>query len=529
MDRLQPTEQLNVGDQLVSNNGRVSLVMQGDGNLVLYRADDGRALWASNTAGRPVAYAVMQGNDGNFVAYDANQHPYWASHTNGHPGAWVVLQDDGNLVVYDVNGLPLWASNTVQYFGPTFVPAFKPSTNAPLFGNGPWPAGTSLRIGIVNLDSTSWGLCGGMSFLTRDIFESGTPQLRGRKASEIPLALAEHLLSRLIDSFDSPWVLERWLSLMRTVDHDTVVGGAGVFRQTLAEIPAIIADVDNGILSPIGLVLVYSWGPWDVVHNHVVLVWGYEQNGDVLKLHTYDCNRPDLDDITITLDISSPTPAKSITTNGTSNSAGLVRGFFRLPYFHVDPAPAYIDDATVTVPVPPIPLPVSTSISVHVNATNTGSTTWSAGQEYRLGSQAPQDNTNWGTARVELEQGPVDPGETRLFKFDVVSPGVVGTYAFCWQMVREAVHWFGHASPSLPIWVGSISDVCFQLQQQHADLIAQLQSVEGSLAAIDLFVHSTDPRPRLYKTAVLTRQAMALLSQLRVIEAEQDAKGCLPE
>jgi hypothetical protein len=124
MDRLQPSQQLKVNDQLVSNNGLVNLIMQGDGNLVLYRTLFGRALFASNTNGTPTSHAVMQG-DGNFVAYrpggDAPANATWATNTDGHPGAWVVVQDDGNLVVYDTANRPLWAANCVQDFGaPTF-------------------------------------------------------------------------------------------------------------------------------------------------------------------------------------------------------------------------------------------------------------------------------------------------------------------------------------------------------------------------------------------------------------------------
>jgi hypothetical protein len=121
VDRLQPNQQLNVGQQLVSNNGLLNLIMQGDGNLVLYRTQFGQALWASNTWGKPVNRAVMQ-TDGNFVAYEAGGTPRWSSGTWGHAGAWVILQDDGNLVVYDSANKPLWASNTVQNFSsPTIM------------------------------------------------------------------------------------------------------------------------------------------------------------------------------------------------------------------------------------------------------------------------------------------------------------------------------------------------------------------------------------------------------------------------
>jgi hypothetical protein len=111
---------MNVNDQLVSANGKVKLVMQGDGNLVLYRTDNNQALWASNTWQKPVDHAVMQA-DGNLVCYDRAGKAYWAAGTWGHAGAYAMLQDDGNLVIYQGNTQPnpngvgaLWASNTMQ-------------------------------------------------------------------------------------------------------------------------------------------------------------------------------------------------------------------------------------------------------------------------------------------------------------------------------------------------------------------------------------------------------------------------------
>src|SRR4051812_4048608 len=108
---LRADQQLNVGDQLMSTNGAVQLVLQGDGNLVLYPTTGGAAWWASNTGGKPVVKAMMQ-QDGNFVCYDTQGHPYWNSVTYANPGAYLSLQDDGNLVVYSKTNTPLWASNT---------------------------------------------------------------------------------------------------------------------------------------------------------------------------------------------------------------------------------------------------------------------------------------------------------------------------------------------------------------------------------------------------------------------------------
>ena len=51
--------------------------------------------------------------DGNFVAITPQGTPYWDTATHGNPGSSLVMQDDGNLVVYNGANRALWASNTV--------------------------------------------------------------------------------------------------------------------------------------------------------------------------------------------------------------------------------------------------------------------------------------------------------------------------------------------------------------------------------------------------------------------------------
>ncbi|MEU6218298.1 hypothetical protein ABZ845_12385 [Streptomyces sp. NPDC047022] len=95
------------------------LVMQPDGNFVIYRKHDGKALWSTGTSGHSGAYAYMQ-TDGNLVVYPATGSALWSTHTYGHTGAYALLQNDGNFVVYTSTGAPgkggaLWASNTQSY------------------------------------------------------------------------------------------------------------------------------------------------------------------------------------------------------------------------------------------------------------------------------------------------------------------------------------------------------------------------------------------------------------------------------
>jgi hypothetical protein len=94
---------LTEGDYLESDGGQYKLIMQGDGNLVLYQ--EGNALWSSETGGNPGSYAIMEG-EGNLVVYDGTTAK-WNSSTWGFPGADLVLQSEGNLVVYQ-DGHPLW-------------------------------------------------------------------------------------------------------------------------------------------------------------------------------------------------------------------------------------------------------------------------------------------------------------------------------------------------------------------------------------------------------------------------------------
>ena len=110
---------LRSGEMLTSPNGRFSLYMQPDGNLVLYDGPFtvGTAYWATGTWTLPPEYrptrADMQ-NDGHFVLYNDAMIPAWGSGKWGqqYAGAKLVLQDDGDLVIYLPDGSRLWATNT---------------------------------------------------------------------------------------------------------------------------------------------------------------------------------------------------------------------------------------------------------------------------------------------------------------------------------------------------------------------------------------------------------------------------------
>ena len=120
-DRLHQGNWLRENESITARDGRFSLIMQDDANLVLYEMSGGRpveALWASGTNfGFGVASGVTLQDDGNLVIYGVENPPraLWASGTNS-ASAVLILQNDGNLVIYEQGdeelGNALWATNT---------------------------------------------------------------------------------------------------------------------------------------------------------------------------------------------------------------------------------------------------------------------------------------------------------------------------------------------------------------------------------------------------------------------------------
>jgi hypothetical protein len=84
-----------------------------------------KPIWASNTHGPevnfPHIHLVVQG-DGNLVLYNPynpgnNERPIWDSKTHGKDTAPIlIMQDDGNLTLYGSKfaGDILWSSNSAQ-------------------------------------------------------------------------------------------------------------------------------------------------------------------------------------------------------------------------------------------------------------------------------------------------------------------------------------------------------------------------------------------------------------------------------
>lgn len=98
-------QQLAAGQAVQSPNGRFRLLMQADGNLVLYR-DGPHADWSSGTGGTGADAKVTMQADGNLVLGPSGRVT-WHSGTGGFGNAGLVVQDDGNVVIYH-NGHAVW-------------------------------------------------------------------------------------------------------------------------------------------------------------------------------------------------------------------------------------------------------------------------------------------------------------------------------------------------------------------------------------------------------------------------------------
>ncbi|MEM2121340.1 MAG: MopE-related protein [Candidatus Woesearchaeota archaeon] len=87
---------------------------------------------------------------------------------------------------------------------------------------------------------------------------------------------------------------------------------------------------------------------------------------------------------------------------------------------------------------------VGRTYPISIKMKNIGINPWTKTDNYKLGSQNPQDNTIWGLNRVEiLDNTQINFLEDYTFNFVITAPTSPGTYDCDWQMVKEYVAWFG--------------------------------------------------------------------------------------
>ncbi len=223
------------------------------------------------------------------------------------------------------------------------VPDFAPSTDALRFTNSfpPQPDVqiTLGRAGTVGIGDASRGLCGGMVFAVRDLFEAHVPPPSETVPPRRDNPLFGFLVRRLIDSFNLPLGVVQYYRWMATPGHDTGIGSLirhGVSRMTIIDNwPQIRADIDAGHPCPLGLVTVASLNPGDLGKNHQVLAYAYQVSDAAdLTLSVYDPNTGADDDVRLSLSLRNPARETPITHNIAIDEP--VRGFFRVRYRPAD-------------------------------------------------------------------------------------------------------------------------------------------------------------------------------------------------
>lgn len=117
---------------------------------------------------------------------------------------------------------------------------------------------------------------------------------------------------------------------------------------------------------------------------------------------------------------------------------------------------AYLDtpvrNAVMVLQSVPTTVAAGQPFTVSITMKNTGTHAWTAAQNFRLGSQATQDNMTWGVNRAFLSATDViHQGQTKTFTFTVTAPYTPGFYAFKWGMLQEMVTWFGTFTPTVKI------------------------------------------------------------------------------
>ena len=116
-DTLYSNFTLNTGQSILASTDCYA-TLKPDGNFVLYHKVNETEIekWDSktNTSQAPKPFKLIMQTDGNLVLYDANDHAVWASNTQNRGKAphRLVMQSDGNLVIYDKQYKATWASNT---------------------------------------------------------------------------------------------------------------------------------------------------------------------------------------------------------------------------------------------------------------------------------------------------------------------------------------------------------------------------------------------------------------------------------
>jgi hypothetical protein len=213
---------------------------------------------------------------------------------------------------------------------------FRPSRHGLHFRNAfePGPGLTLLQPG-----DTAMGLCGGMAYVVRDLFER---RMDPPPATDVPRRGSRRyraLYRRELESFD--WFrlpIRFWVWSALHPDKQTWWSRL-LRRRPLGELtlrdewPRIRAQIDAGELAMIGLVRGAAFDPRKLTQNHQVLAYGYRVEPGRISVRIYDPNYPDADDVEARIIL----PEGKGPPMTESHPAERLRGFFSAKYKRAEP------------------------------------------------------------------------------------------------------------------------------------------------------------------------------------------------
>ena len=214
------------------------------------------------------------------------------------------------------------------------VPGFLPSTHGLHFANS-FPPGPTVRFGpldprIIGIGDASAGLCGGMCYTVRDLFEAGVKPPPDRTPPANGSPRFNSIVRRQVQSLD-------WFILpVRFWTRSALGGSLGSDRAASTferEWPKVRRQIDEGRLAMVGLIRVAGVNPFKLTGNHQVIAYGYAEDGRGVTLRLYDPNWPDRDDVTVTIHLD---PALRPTRLEQSTGEPLL-GYFSYGYTKADP------------------------------------------------------------------------------------------------------------------------------------------------------------------------------------------------
>jgi hypothetical protein len=209
------------------------------------------------------------------------------------------------------------------------VPGFLPSRHGFRFANR-FPPGPTIRFGPIDprwigVGDAAAGLCGGMCFTVRDLFEAGIAPPSDAEPPANGSAPFRSIVRRQVQSLD-------WMRLPFAFWIRSALGGSfggDRARSTFEnEWPKVRREIDAGRLAMLGLIRKAGLNPMKLTANHQVIAYGYAEDGRGVTLRLYDPNWPGRDDVTATLHLD---PALRPTTLEQSTGEPLL-GWFLAPY-----------------------------------------------------------------------------------------------------------------------------------------------------------------------------------------------------